>query len=115
HMTQATFPGFPRIGAGRELKRALESHWRGDLDADTLLARARELRARHWQLARAAGADIVPVNDFSLYDHVLDTAVLFDAVPERYRALLDTDPLAGYFAMARGSRRDGHDLRALEM
>jgi len=114
-MTHVTFPGFPRIGIRRELKRALESHWRGDLDAGTLPAQARELRARHWQLAREAGADVVPVNDFSLYDHVLDTAVLFDAIPERYRPLHDADPLAGYFAMARGSRRDGHDLRALEM
>ena len=114
-MTQTTIPGFPRIGRRRELKRALESHWRGDTDAAELLDQARQLRAAHWQLAREAGADIVPVNDFSLYDHVLDTAVLFDAIPDRYRALYDADPLAGYFAMARGSRDKAHDLRALEM
>ncbi len=114
-MTQATIPGFPRIGLRRELKRALESHWRGDTDAAHLLDQARRLRARHWQLAREAGLDVVPVNDFSLYDHVLDTAVLFDAIPDRYRALHEADPLAGYFAMARGSRDKAHDLRALEM
>lgn len=114
-MSQVTFPGFPRIGPKRELKRALERHWRGESDAGTLLEAARDLRAHHWQLARDAGADTVPVNDFSLYDHVLDTAVLFDAVPDRYRALYDSDPLAGYFAMARGSRDNEHDLRALEM
>lgn len=114
-MTQATVPGFPRIGIRRELKRALESHWRGDTDSATLLDTARKLRLRHWQSAREAGADVVPVNDFSLYDHVLDTAVLFDAIPERYRPLFDADPTAGYFAMARGSRGGEHDLRALEM
>ncbi|MGH8279011.1 MAG: 5-methyltetrahydropteroyltriglutamate--homocysteine S-methyltransferase [Gammaproteobacteria bacterium] len=114
-MTQVTFPGFPRIGAQRELKQALESHWRGELDASGLLKQAQALRARHWQLARAAGADSVPVNDFSLYDHMLDTAVLFDAIPERYRELGARDPLAGYFAMARGARRTGFDLHALEM
>ncbi|KRE88809.1 5-methyltetrahydropteroyltriglutamate--homocysteine methyltransferase [Frateuria sp. Soil773] len=103
--------GFPRIGRRRELKRALERYWRGEDDADALLATARELRQRHWRLASAAGLDSVPVNDFSLYDHVLDTAVLFDAVPERYRELQRRDPLAGYFAMARG----GDGLHALEM
>jgi len=109
-MTRTTYLGFPRIGRRRELKRALETYWR-DGDAAALLDTARDLRARHWQTARDAGAGSVPVNDFSLYDHVLDAAVLFDAVPERYRALLDADPLAGYFAMARG----GDGLPALEM
>jgi len=109
-MIHTTCLGFPRIGRRRELKHALETFWR-DGDRDALLATARELRARHWRLARDAGVDCVPVNDFSLYDHVLDTAVLFDAVPTRYRTLLDDDALAGYFAMARG----GAGLPALEM
>ena len=109
-MTRTTCLGFPRMGRRRELKRALETYWR-DGNATALLDTARDLRARHWNLARDAGVDSVPVNDFSLYDHVLDTAVLFDAVPERYRALLAADPLAGYFAMARG----GDGLHALEM
>jgi 5-methyltetrahydropteroyltriglutamate--homocysteine methyltransferase len=109
-MIHTTCLGLPRIGRRRELKRALEAYWR-DGDADAMLDTARGLRARHWRLARDAGADSVPVNDFSLYDHVLDTAVLFDAVPARYRALLDADPLVGYFAMARG----GDGLPALEM
>ena len=114
-MTLVTFSGFPRIGLKRELKRALESYWRGDSHAETLLASARLLRQRHWQLAVAAGADVVPCNDFSLYDQVLDTAVLFDAVPARYRAVFDENHLDGYFAMARGHKRGGHDLHALEM
>ncbi|MFK2877545.1 5-methyltetrahydropteroyltriglutamate--homocysteine S-methyltransferase [Rhodanobacter hydrolyticus] len=114
-MSLVTHPGFPRIGLKRELKRALEAHWRGETPVEALLDAARELRVRHWRLARDAGADVVPCNDFSLYDHVLDTAVLFDAIPERYRALFADSRLDGYFAMARGHRRDGHDLHALEM
>jgi 5-methyltetrahydropteroyltriglutamate--homocysteine methyltransferase len=114
-MTIVTNLGFPRIGARRELKRALESHWRGETDTAQLLDTARELRARHWHLQREAGVDVPPSNDFSLYDQVLDTAFLFDAIPARYRALADADPLAGYFAMARGHQADGVDLHALEM
>jgi 5-methyltetrahydropteroyltriglutamate--homocysteine methyltransferase len=115
--TQATVTtlGFPRIGSKRELKTALEGYWGDVLNADALQQRAQALRLRHWQLQRDAGADVVPCNDFSLYDHVLDTAWLVDAIPARYRPLADADPLAGYFAMARGHQRDGHDLRALEM
>jgi 5-methyltetrahydropteroyltriglutamate--homocysteine methyltransferase len=114
-MPHVTYPGFPRIGRRRELKRALESHWKGESSAESLLAVARELRHRHWKLARDAGADSVPVNDFSLYDHVLDAAVLVDAIPARYRALSDRDALAGYFAMARGHQDGVLDLHALEM
>ncbi|TAM62341.1 MAG: 5-methyltetrahydropteroyltriglutamate--homocysteine S-methyltransferase [Rhodanobacter sp.] len=114
-MSLVTFSGFPRIGLKRELKRALESHWRGDTGAQALLDTAGMLRRRHWQLAVDAGADVVPCNDFSLYDQVLDTAVLFDAIPARYRPVFAESPLDGYFAMARGYKRGGHDLPALEM
>jgi 5-methyltetrahydropteroyltriglutamate--homocysteine methyltransferase len=109
-VTHTTYLGFPRIGRRRELKRALETYWQ-DGNASALLDTARALRQRHWQLARDAGIHTVAVNDFSLYDHVLDTAVLFDAVPDRYRSTLREDALAGYFAMARGNRQ----LHALEM
>jgi 5-methyltetrahydropteroyltriglutamate--homocysteine methyltransferase len=114
-MTNITNLGFPRMGTKRELKRALEAYWAGDSSAEILEDTARDLRQRHWNLQRDAGADIVPCNDFSLYDHVLDTAFLFDAIPERYRALADADPLAGYFALARGTQKGGYDLHALEM
>ncbi|WJI15667.1 5-methyltetrahydropteroyltriglutamate--homocysteine S-methyltransferase [Pseudoxanthomonas winnipegensis] len=114
-MTSVTNLGFPRIGPRRELKHALERYWKGEDSADTLQATAAALRAQHWQLQRQAGAEVLPSNDFSLYDHVLDTAFLFDALPQRYRALADADPLAGYFAMARGVQTGGIDLRALEM
>src|SRR5690606_18977124 len=115
HMTTVSNLGFPRIGLRRELKKAVESYWRGESTAERLHDQARALRLRHWQLQHAAGADVVPCNDFSLYDHVLDTAVLFDAIPARYRALFDSDPLRGYFSMARGWQDDGLDLPALEM
>jgi 5-methyltetrahydropteroyltriglutamate--homocysteine methyltransferase len=107
--------GHPRIGANRELKRALEDFWAGKRSKTELLAVASELRQRHWLAMRDAGIALVPSNDFSLYDHVLDTAVLFGAVPERYARV--EDPLARYFAMARGlqDQAAGVDLEALEM
>ena len=114
-MTTVTNLGFPRMGAKRELKQALEAFWRGEVSPQQLQDTARQLRERHWRLQREAGADVVPCNDFSLYDHVLDTAFLFDAIPDRYRGLADADALAGYFALARGTQRDGFDLHALEM
>ena len=114
-MTTVTNLGFPRIGAKRELKRALEAFWSGQSSAASLQDTASGLRERHWQLQREAGVDVPPSNDFSFYDQVLDAAFLFDAIPARYRALADAEPLAGYFAMARGVQRDGYDLHALEM
>src|SRR4051812_29680302 len=107
--------GHPRIGAKRELKRALEDFWAGKRSQVELLAVGRELRQRHWLEMRDLGIALVPSNDFSLYDHVLDTAVLFGVVPERYRRI--EDPLARYFAMARGGqdKAAGLDLEALEM
>jgi len=114
-MTTVTCLGFPRIGAKRELKRALEAHWRGEVSAEELAATAARLRRRHWALLKEAGADTVPCNDFSLYDPMLDTAFGFDAIPAAARPLADADPLAGYFALARGVQRDGIDRPALEM
>jgi 5-methyltetrahydropteroyltriglutamate--homocysteine methyltransferase len=102
--------GFPRMGAARELKFALERHWRGeDPDATALLDTAATLRARHWQLQVERGIDRVPVGDASLYDHVLDTAVTFGAVPERFGGEPfdpsggDPEALARYFTLARGA------------
>ncbi len=108
--------GFPRVGADRELKRALERHWRGDLDRDELQTVARELRARHWRLQQSIGIDHIPSNDLSLYDHVLDTAWMVGAVPEGF-AGDDGGEVGGsnYFALARGGTVDGHDVQALEM
>ena len=77
--------GVPRIGRRRELKFALESYWSGKSTADELLETARALRAAHWQEQRDKGVDRIPSNDFSLYDHVLDTAVMVVAIPDAYR------------------------------
>jgi 5-methyltetrahydropteroyltriglutamate--homocysteine methyltransferase len=95
--------GFPRIGRNRELKKALEDFWAGKSSASALHETARGIRRTHWELQRRAGLDIVPCNDFSLYDHMLDTAMMVGAVPERFADL--TDELQCYFAMARGGNR----------
>src|SRR5438094_2629490 len=76
--------GFPPLGAGRELKRATESYWNGKVARDALLKTGAELRARHWRLQQAAGLDLVPSNDFSYYDRMLDICALVGAVPKRY-------------------------------
>jgi 5-methyltetrahydropteroyltriglutamate--homocysteine methyltransferase len=109
----ATVLGYPRIGPRRELKRALETYWDGRSGRAELLATGRQLRAATWLRLRALGLPAVPSNTFSLYDHVLDTAVLLDAVPDRYRGLSTKDGtgLDGYFAMARGTA----DLAPLPM
>lgn len=95
--------GFPRIGARRELKAALERYWKNDISAEVLLEEVGALRARHWQLQREAGIGVIPSNDFSLYDHVLDTTALFGAVPARFGAAGESVTLELYFAMARGT------------
>jgi 5-methyltetrahydropteroyltriglutamate--homocysteine methyltransferase len=95
--------GFPRIGKHRELKFALESYWAGKSDRAALLDVAKALRAEHWTLQKAKGIDIIPSNDFSLYDHVLDTAVMVGAVPAEDGWKGGPVDLDIYFAMARGS------------
>jgi 5-methyltetrahydropteroyltriglutamate--homocysteine methyltransferase len=95
--------GFPRIGRNRELKKAVEAYWRDPSTRAQLLATASSLRQRHWLLQKAAGIDLIPSNDFSLYDQVLDHVCLLGCVPERYleggRRIANLDE---YFAMARG-------------
>src|SRR5580693_1232614 len=111
----ATCLGHPRVGIARELKKALEGFWSMTISAASLEGVARELRARHWSAMKAKGLDHIPSNDFSLYDHMLDMAIAVDALPARYRGI--ADPLARYFAMARGSQDPdtGTDVSALEM
>ena len=105
----ATVHGYPRQGRDRELKRALERHWRGETDATELQAAAADVRRQRRDTLVAAGLDELPVGDFSLYDHVLDTATLVGAVPPRFASI--TDDLDRYFAMARGTQ----DVAPLEM
>ncbi|GFM65021.1 5-methyltetrahydropteroyltriglutamate--homocysteine methyltransferase [Pseudomonas cichorii] len=98
--------GFPRIGADRELKKALEAFWKGDLDQDGLRATGRELRAAHWQLQKDAGIELLPVGDFAWYDQVLTHSLTFGVIPERFAQSRDAaglPTLDTLFAMARGA------------
>ena len=101
--------GYPRIGPRRELKAALEAFWAGKTSEAELLEAARALRATAWKRQATAGVEVLPSNDFSFYDHVLDTSVMLGAIPEIYRELGPADSLAVYFAMARGTRSEGHE------
>ncbi len=126
HIIKSASLGFPRIGAKRELKTALEQFWKGNISKDDLLKTAADLRKRHWKLQKDKGIDVIPSNDFSLYDHVLDTAIMVGAIPAEYQANGENnDILETYFAMARG--REGNndcgcgnhhidsEIKALEM
>lgn len=110
--------GYPRIGSRRELKKASELYWAGKIALQTLLQTGKDIRRLNWQLQHDAGIDVLPCNDFSFYDQVLDTSLMVGAVPERYHGLMhekqlpDTDLL---FAMARGYQKDGYDITAMEM
>ncbi|GAA2377155.1 5-methyltetrahydropteroyltriglutamate--homocysteine S-methyltransferase [Gordonia cholesterolivorans] len=110
----ATVPGVARIGANRELKRAVEAYWAGRIDAAALTRVATGIRRDSWSRLIDAGFDSVPVNTFSYYDQVLDTAVMLGALPPRVAAI--DDPLDRYFAAARGTAGGpGPDIAPLEM
>lgn len=94
--------GFPRIGADRELKKALEAYWKGDLSEAELRQVGRELRAAHWQLQANAGIELLPAGDFAWYDQVLTHSLMFGVVPERFRPADGQPTLDTLFAMARG-------------
>lgn len=110
--------GTPRIGLRRELKNALEAYWSGKTGGPALLETAARLRAANWARQKMLGITTIPSNDFSLYDHVLDTAVMVGAIPAIYGWNGGTVPLDTYFAMARGARGEadscahGHEHRA---
>jgi 5-methyltetrahydropteroyltriglutamate--homocysteine methyltransferase len=114
-MALSNISGFPRIGPARELKFATEGHWRGEVSADELLATGRQLRLDNWRFTQSAGIDLIPSNDFSLYDHVLDAICLVGAVPDRYGHESGPVDLDTYFAMARGRQDGGVDVTAMEM
>lgn len=107
--------GFPRIGRDRELKKAIEAYWKGNATLDDVRKTGRELRVRHWRLEKDAGIDLIPSNDFSLYDQMLDTAVLLNVIPARYRRLGFDNPEETLFAMARGYQGERGDVTALPM
>lgn len=122
-MAIATNLGYPRLGPARELKWALEQFWAGEIDEETLQRTARGLRNEQRRTQHFLGIQHIPANDFSFYDHVLDTVALVGAVPERYGWQGDRVDLLTYFAMARG-RHERHtkngdaeigDIPAMEM
>ena len=94
--------GYPRVGALRQLKKSLEAYWRGTETEADLQRTASGLRRLHWLQQKEAGLDLIPSNDFSFYDQVLDTAAMVGAVPERFGWKGPRLDLATYFAMARG-------------
>ncbi|HTL46837.1 MAG TPA: 5-methyltetrahydropteroyltriglutamate--homocysteine S-methyltransferase, partial [Verrucomicrobiae bacterium] len=96
--------GFPRIGLHRELKKALESFWKGEIGEAELEEAGRKIRGENWRGQKNAGIDVIASNDFSFYDHVLDTIALTGCVPARYGWRGGRVDLAVYFAMARGGQ-----------
>ncbi len=113
-MIRTTIVGFPHIGENRQLKTILEDHFSRKTGGEALAEKAGELKKHHWRAVKGRQIDLIPSNDFSLYDRVLDTAVMLNIVPERFRRE-EFDELQCYFAMARGYQERGIDLKALDM
>jgi 5-methyltetrahydropteroyltriglutamate--homocysteine methyltransferase len=113
-MVKSSVLGYPRIGAFREVKKAVEAYWAGKISEEDLYKAASETRKANWTSIKEQGVDYIPSGDFTLYDHVLDHSAIFNVIPPRYQGLglsgLDT-----YFAMGRGRQADGVDVPASEM
>lgn len=107
--------GFPRIGENRELKKAVEAHWKGAKSEAELQQEASDIRNKNWNTQKNNEISFIPSNDFSLYDQVLDTLALFGAVPARYNFDAGNVDLSLYFSMARGAQKEGVDVTAMEM
>ncbi len=110
--------GYPRIGSQRELKKACESYWTGKTELKSLLTVGKKIRQENWQIQKEAGIDLVPSNDFSFYDQVLDHSLMFGAIPKRYHDVINQEGNEMpdlYFAMARGYQKNGLDIVAMEM
>ncbi|QAY65811.1 5-methyltetrahydropteroyltriglutamate--homocysteine S-methyltransferase [Paenibacillus protaetiae] len=110
-MTISSHAGYPRIGADREWKKSLEAFWAGKIDEAAFLQQQQEIRLNHLRKQQAKGIDLIPINDFSHYDHILDTAVMFGIVPKRFGYEGGAVPLPVYFGIARGTK----DAAASEM
>lgn len=111
--------GYPRVGAFRELKKANEAYWAKKISAQELLQAGLKIREGNWKTQKDAGIDLIPSNDFSFYDQVLDLTLTVGAIPAQYQSLLNNEDkgynLDLYFAMARGFQQDGVDVTAMEM
>ena len=106
--------GFPRVGNLRELKFATEKYFKHQISQERLQTVAKEIREKQWRLLKENGIDLIPSNDFSFYDTLLDSAALFNIIPSRFKELNLSD-LDTYFAMSRGYQGDHGDVRALAM
>ncbi len=111
--------GYPRVGPFRELKKANEAYWAKKISTEELLQAAKVIRENNWKLQKEHGINLIPSNDFSFYDQVLDLSLTVGAIPARYSSLLDKIDrgynLDLYFAMARGFQEGGVDVTAMEM
>ncbi|KAI9063309.1 cobalamin-independent methionine synthase [Trametes sanguinea] len=113
-MVLSSVLGFPRIGANREVKKAVEAYWANKLSADELTKAAADVKKASWTSLKERGVDLIPSGDFTLYDHVLDHSAAFNVIPKRYLGK-GLSPLDVYFAMGRGRQADGVDVPACEM
>ncbi len=110
--------GYPRIGSQRELKKACEQYWSGKTSSKNLLQVGKNIRHNNWQLQKSVGIDLIPSNDFSFYDQVLDMSLTVSAIPTRYHEVMfnqGNTELDLYFSMARGYQKNGLDITAMEM
>ena len=110
--------GYPRIGSNRELKKACEQYWTGKIVLDELLKTGKEICKQNWNIQKEAGIDLIPCNDFSFYDQVLDLSLTLGAIPKRYKPIAEDatkSELDLYFAMARGYQGESGDVKALAM
>ncbi|MFU0464289.1 5-methyltetrahydropteroyltriglutamate--homocysteine S-methyltransferase [Gardnerella vaginalis] len=115
HTVLTSVQGFPRIGANRELKKVIERYWKKDATLEEVRQVAKDLRKKHWKIQAEAGIELIPSNDFSYYDQMLDTAILLGAVPERYKKLEFENAEDTLFAIARGYQGSFGDVTALPM
>lgn len=113
-MVLSSVLGFPRIGANREVKKAVEAYWAGKISADDLTKAAADVKKASWTGVKAAKVDLIPSGEFSLYDHVLDHSAAFNVIPKRYLGH-DLSTLDIYFAMGRGRQSGDVDVPACEM
>jgi 5-methyltetrahydropteroyltriglutamate--homocysteine methyltransferase len=105
-MTIAHNLGFPRIGAQRELKKAVEAYWKGELDEAGLHGIGQALRTQNWRLQQQAGMQLIPVGDFAYYDQMLNMTILLGAAPSRFGFGDGAPGLAQYFTLARGDKNN---------
>ncbi|WP_136605274.1 5-methyltetrahydropteroyltriglutamate--homocysteine S-methyltransferase [Paenibacillus dokdonensis] len=110
-MAKSSVLGYPRIGADREWKKALEAFWAGKLEESEFHNQLQKIRLDHLRKQQEKGIDIIPVNDFSYYDHILDTATMFGIIPKRFSYEGGVVPLSVYYGIARGTK----DATASEM